>query len=71
MKKYKTENLEAYIAISKVDDTLLVEVEMNDDPVNSFNTGHKHHIKLPASVCKNNFNDSNFLKHIMNFFIKD
>ena len=71
MKKYKTQNLEAYISISRVDDTLLVECEMNDDPVNSFNCSHKHHIQVPANLCKSQFNDAHFIKHLLNFFIKE
>ncbi len=71
MKKYKTKDLEVFISIGCVDDTMLFHVEMNDDPVNSFNTGHKHHIQIPQGICKSQFNDANFIKHILNFFIKE
>ena len=71
MKKYKTKDLEVFISVRCIDDAATFHIEMTGEPINSCNPGHQHHIQIPQGICKSQFNDANFIKHILNFFIKD
>lgn len=69
MKKYKTDNLEIVISVSLLDGKRLFRIGMTDDndPLDEPQIA----FDLPANITKQNFNDANFVKHLLNFFIKE
>lgn len=68
MKKYKTDNLTVVIKIED-DGMRCFQIAMTDrdEPLDE----PQHIFRLPLNLTKQNFNDANFIKHILNFFIKD
>ena len=63
MRKIKTDNANIKIILSNSDNKQNITVCFAD--LTTFEAG------LPQDCCKQNFNDANFAKHILNFFIKD
>lgn len=66
MKKYKTEALKIEIVISDY----ACQNSLKDIYV-SFNDGEGLGAVVNTDMLKQQFNDTNFIKHIFNFFIKD
>ena len=69
MKKYKTDNTRIEIDIlidSKEPDKQKIYTNYYQGGDNKGMQG----VTLPASICKQSFNDANFTQHIINFFIK-
>ena len=71
MHKYKTDNLEMRIRIQldcgRSKRVFLIGLTNEDEPLE--NPQFAFH--LPASITKQNFTDAKFVKHLLNFFIKD
>ena len=72
MKKYKTDDLEIYVVIhndcgngtKKYFEIGMTNIgEPLEEPQISF--------YVPTDLCKAQFNDANFVKHILNYFIKE
>lgn len=71
MKKYKTDNLEIKINVhldpGGQKRFFLMGMTNNDDPLEE----PQIVFYLPADITKQSFNDANFVKHILNYFIKE
>ena len=71
MKKYKTDNLEIKIGLHLDPGChkriFLVGMANDDDPIENPQIA----FYLQANITKQSFNDANFVKHILNFFIKE
>lgn len=68
MRKVKTDNLEIRIRIEN-DGMRCFQVAMTDkdEPLDE----PQHLFRLPLALTKQNFNEAKFVKHVLNFFIKD
>jgi len=68
MRKLKTDNLEVVIRIEN-DGMRCFQVAMTDkdEPLEE----PQHIFRLPLALTKQNFNEAKFLKHLLNFFIKE
>lgn len=69
MRKFKTDEIGIAIGLERKDEetqVICIRYYNGDDEMLEENK-----VTLPASICKQSFNDANLTQHIINFFIKE
>lgn len=67
MKKNKTEDVRISILLRREEENQIIDFYFSDKDDKIL---EENRVTLPASICKQSFNDANFTQHIINFFIK-
>ena len=71
MKRYKTDKVNITIQLEKNDCDQKIWIIFNETDGKVSRRIDNEKFFIPLAVCKQNFNDSSFAKHVLNFFIKD
>lgn len=69
MRKYKLDGTDISVSVSHVDEKYNFSICFFDEK--SGKLLDMLSFGLPSAICKSQFNDSNLVRHILNFFIKD
>lgn len=68
--RYKTDYVEIGIVVERAGNIRQISVGINDKEEVEM-TEFKNKVTIPEDICKQHFNKSNFIKSIVNFFIKE
>ncbi len=68
MRKFKTDDIRISILLRRDKEDQLIDFQYIDIDDKIL---EENRVTLPASICKQSFNDANLTQHIINFFIKE
>lgn len=68
--RYKTDYVEIGIVVERAGNIRQISVGINDKEAVEM-TEFNNKVTIPEDIFKQHFNKSNFIRHIVNFFIKE